>query len=119
MVCPPEMAANRSALGVIGEMGVSRPITPTEERALAAAARAQRPTGVAINVHFDIGGESAEYNHAIDILERAKAPISTASYWITSSAGRMRWRCAGNWSAAAATSSSICTVRKNGPRFTT
>jgi phosphotriesterase-related protein len=62
--------------GVIGEMGVSRPITPTEERALAASARAQRETGVAINVHFDIGGDSAELNHAVDILENAGADLN-------------------------------------------
>ena len=62
--------------GVIGEMGVSRPITPTEERALAAAARAQHRTGVAINVHFDIGGASAELNHAVDILEHEGADLN-------------------------------------------
>jgi phosphotriesterase-related protein len=55
--------------GVIGEVGVSRTITATEERSLAAAARAQRRTGVAINVHFDIGAQPPEYHHAIDILE--------------------------------------------------
>lgn len=62
--------------GVIGEIGVSRPTTHTEEKALAAAARAQRATGAAINVHFDIGGKSAEYNHAIDILEAEGADLT-------------------------------------------
>ena len=61
--------------GVIGEIGVSRPTTATEERVLAAAARAQRRTGVAINVHFDIGGPPGEYNHAIDILEGEGADL--------------------------------------------
>jgi phosphotriesterase-related protein len=61
--------------GVIGELGVSRPITATEERVLAAAARAQRQTGAAINVHFDIGGDADEYNHAVDILEHAGADL--------------------------------------------
>ena len=61
--------------GVIGEIGVSRPITRTEEKVLAASARAQRETGAAINVHFDIGGEAAEYNHAIDILEAKGADL--------------------------------------------
>jgi phosphotriesterase-related protein len=61
--------------GVIGEIGVSRPTTVTEERVLAAAARAQRRTGAAINVHFDIGGEAPEYHHAIDILESEGADL--------------------------------------------
>jgi phosphotriesterase-related protein len=62
--------------GVIGEIGVSRPTTATEERVLAAAARAQRRTGAAINVHFDIGGESEELNHAVDILENEGADLN-------------------------------------------
>ncbi len=62
--------------GVIGELGVSRPATKTEEKVLAAAARAQRETGAAINVHFDIGGEEAEYQHALDILEGEGADLS-------------------------------------------
>ena len=61
--------------GVIGEIGVSRPTTSTEERVLAASAHAQRETGVAINVHFDIGGGAAEYNHAVDILEQEGADL--------------------------------------------
>lgn len=62
--------------GVIGEMGVSRPMTATEERALKAAAKAQRRTGAAINVHFDIGGNAAEYNRALDILEAEGADLN-------------------------------------------
>jgi phosphotriesterase-related protein len=62
--------------GVIGEVGVSRPTTMTEERSLASAARAHRQTGVAINVHFDIGGASAELNHAVDILEGEGADLN-------------------------------------------
>jgi phosphotriesterase-related protein len=61
--------------GVIGEIGVSRPTTVTEERVVAASARAQRRAGVAINVHFDIGGEAGEYNHVIDILEQEGADL--------------------------------------------
>ena len=57
--------------GVIGEMGVSRPITLTEKRGSSAAARAERETGIAINIHFDIGSDSAELNHAVDILANA------------------------------------------------
>lgn len=62
--------------GIIGEVGVSRSITPTEERSLAAAARTQRRTGAAINVHFDIGALAAEYHHAIDILEQEGADLA-------------------------------------------
>jgi phosphotriesterase-related protein len=62
--------------GVIGEMGVSRPMTATEERALKAAARAQRRTGAAISVHFDIGGNAVEYNRALDILEVEGADLN-------------------------------------------
>jgi phosphotriesterase-related protein len=62
--------------GVIGEIGVSRPTTSTEEKVLAASARAQRETGAAINVHFDISGEPQEYHHAIDILEAEGADLS-------------------------------------------
>ncbi|MBN1316960.1 MAG: hypothetical protein JXA42_15880 [Anaerolineales bacterium] len=61
--------------GNIGEIGVSRPITPTEERVLAAAARAQRATGAAISVHFDLGNLE-EHTYALDILEREGADLS-------------------------------------------
>jgi phosphotriesterase-related protein len=61
--------------GVIGEIGVSRPTTRTEERVLAASARAQRQTGAAINLHFDIDGPASEYHHALDILESEGADL--------------------------------------------
>ena len=54
--------------GVIGEVGVSRPITPTEEKMLVATARAHRETGAAIGVHFDLGTLEEE-TYALDILE--------------------------------------------------
>lgn len=54
--------------GVIGEIGISIPITPIEEKCLRAAARAQRLTGVAINVHWDIEGSEEEHNYGLDIL---------------------------------------------------
>ena len=66
----------RIPCGVIGEVGVSRPTTATEERSLAATAQAQRRTGAAINVHFDIRGEPPEYHGALDILEREGADLS-------------------------------------------
>ena len=37
--------------GIIGEIGCSWPITPTERRILTAAARAQRTTGAALTIH--------------------------------------------------------------------
>lgn len=62
--------------GVIGEIGVSRTITSAEERVLAASARAQRATGAAINIHFDIGTTEPEYHHAVDILEGEGADLN-------------------------------------------
>jgi phosphotriesterase-related protein len=62
--------------GVIGEMGVSRPMTRTEEKALLAAARTQRETGAAISVHFDLGTQAAEYHHALDILQGEGADLN-------------------------------------------
>ena len=40
-----------SGAGIIGEIGMSEPLAPVEERALRAAARAARATGAAISVH--------------------------------------------------------------------
>jgi phosphotriesterase-related protein len=54
--------------GVIGEIGVSRQITKTEERVLIAAAIAQKETGAAVNVHFDIDALEEERNYSLDIL---------------------------------------------------
>jgi phosphotriesterase-related protein len=62
--------------GVIGEVGVSRLITPAEERSLAAAARAQQITGAGISLHFEIGSKLAEYDHAIDILAQNGADLT-------------------------------------------
>jgi len=62
--------------GVIGELGVSRQITATEEKCLAAAARAHLATGAAINIHFDIGTTLAEYRHAVHILETEGADLN-------------------------------------------
>ena len=46
--------------GIIGEIGLSSPIAPVEERVLRAAARAQRETGAAINVHLSWGKEAGQ-----------------------------------------------------------
>lgn len=61
--------------GIIGEVGLGRPMTPTEERGLRAAARAQRRTGVGISLHFDIGGGLAEHEAALDILAAEGADL--------------------------------------------
>ena len=66
---------SRIRAGVVGEVGVSRVLTPTERRTLAAAARAQRETGVGIGVHLDIGSMPAEYHLALDILESTGADL--------------------------------------------
>ncbi len=57
--------------GVIGEIGTSDPLEPAEERALVAAAAAQRETGVGLVVHLDPWGRNA---HAVlDAALRAGA----------------------------------------------
>ena len=53
------MDASDIQAGIIGEIGLSSPIAPIEERVLRAAARAQRETGAAINVHLSWGKEAA------------------------------------------------------------
>jgi phosphotriesterase-related protein len=59
--------------GLIGEIGCSWPLAEFERRALTAAARAQRRTGVPINVH---PGRNPDAPHEIlDILGRAGADI--------------------------------------------
>ena len=62
--------------GIIGEVGVSRMITPTEAKSLAAAARAQRATGAGISLHLDIGSTISEHGHALDILAQNGADLT-------------------------------------------
>lgn len=62
--------------GVIGELGMSRPRTATESRILQAAARAQRRTGVAISIHFDVHGLLEEHMSALDVLAGEKADLT-------------------------------------------
>jgi phosphotriesterase-related protein len=62
--------------GIIGEVGVSRQLTLTEVRSLASAARAQRITGAAITLHFEIGSAQAEYDHALNILAENGAELT-------------------------------------------
>jgi phosphotriesterase-related protein len=59
--------------GLLGELGTASPIRPFEERQLRAAARVQRSTGVAINVHPDLW--SHEHLRILDILEDAGADL--------------------------------------------
>jgi phosphotriesterase-related protein len=60
--------------GILGELGTMSPIRPFEERQLRAAARVQRATGVAINVHPSIWAH--EHLRIIDILEEAGADLA-------------------------------------------
>jgi phosphotriesterase-related protein len=60
--------------GIIGEIGTSSPIHPDERRVLQAAARAQRSTGAAINVHLAIFAR--EGLRVLDILDNAGADLS-------------------------------------------
>ncbi len=62
--------------GVIGELGVSREITPFEQRQLRAAAVAQQVTGAAINLHFDMEAPLTERARGLDILEKAGGDLS-------------------------------------------
>jgi predicted metal-dependent phosphotriesterase family hydrolase len=52
------------------KIAMSRPITPFEEKALIAAARAQLATGAAIDVHYDGHRASiADRHHVLDVFE--------------------------------------------------
>jgi phosphotriesterase-related protein len=60
--------------GIIGEIGTSDPVDPTEAKVLRAAARAQRETGIAITLHLTPPGQTG-YT-VLDILEGAGADPS-------------------------------------------
>jgi len=60
--------------GILGELGTMSPIRPFEERQLRAAAKVQRKTGVAINVHPAIWAH--EHLRIIDVLDEAGADLS-------------------------------------------
>jgi phosphotriesterase-related protein len=60
--------------GILGELGTDSPIRPFEERQLRAAARVQRGTGVAINVHPQIWAH--EHLRILDILEEEGANLA-------------------------------------------
>lgn len=54
--------------GIIGEVGISS-LTANEKKSVIASAKAQLETGVAINLHFDIGTKEELRMHVLDILE--------------------------------------------------
>ena len=60
--------------GVIGELGTSSPVHPDEIKVLMAAARAQRATGVGINVHLTLFAHEGEA--VLDILESSGANLT-------------------------------------------
>jgi phosphotriesterase-related protein len=60
--------------GIIGEIGISSPMHPDEEKVLRAALRAQRATGVPLSIH-QWGGQSLE---KIDSLVQAEG-VSTSN----------------------------------------
>jgi phosphotriesterase-related protein len=62
--------------GVIGELGMSQPRTATETNMLRAAARAQRRTGVAISLHFDVNSPPDAYLGALDVLASENADLA-------------------------------------------
>jgi phosphotriesterase-related protein len=59
---------------VIGEIGVSNPITPLEEVSLRGAAQAQRETGAPLLVHVD--GWDPNAQEALDVVEGEGADLS-------------------------------------------
>jgi phosphotriesterase-related protein len=61
--------------GVIGEMGVSTPMSTSEAKALLAAARAQQATGAGISLHFELHTVLPQYLAALDLLESEGADL--------------------------------------------
>ena len=62
--------------GVIGEVGIGDPMSRFEQRVLAACAQAQRETGAALFLTFDIGTSRQGYVRALDILEAEGTPLA-------------------------------------------
>ena len=59
--------------GLIGEIGCSWPMRPSEKRSLRAAARAQRETGLAVSIHP--GRNEQSPLEAVDVLKEAGADL--------------------------------------------
>jgi phosphotriesterase-related protein len=64
--------------GMIGEVGISYPMMPAEERSLRAAARVQKSTGAAINVHIGFSIELCR--QAFRILKEEKADFKKIAF---------------------------------------
>lgn len=60
--------------GIIGEIGTSESIYPSEERVLRASARVQRQTGLAVNIHCDPW--AGRVFEALDIFEDAGGDLA-------------------------------------------
>ena len=61
--------------GLIGEIGTSAPITPSEEHSLQAAARAHAATGAPLMVHLD--GWGREGHRVLDLVEAEGGGLRT------------------------------------------
>jgi phosphotriesterase-related protein len=58
------------------KIGISKPITAFEEKAVRAAARAQKITGAAVELHFDGDRATfAERNYVLDVIENEGADL--------------------------------------------
>jgi phosphotriesterase-related protein len=62
--------------GVIGEIGISNPMTRFEKEGLAAVALAQKITGAAVNLHFDMEADFRARSRVLNILERKGADLT-------------------------------------------
>ncbi len=62
--------------GVIGEIGITKPITKFGKKLLIASARAQKITGASVILHFDIDEDVNARNYALDILEKNGADLT-------------------------------------------
>lgn len=60
-------------VGMIGEIGTSAEISPTEHTSLVAAARTQRASGLPLNIHVDPFGRQG--NRILDVLEGEGADL--------------------------------------------
>ncbi|MBN1856885.1 MAG: hypothetical protein JW846_08030 [Dehalococcoidia bacterium] len=65
---------NRICAGLIGEIGLSWPMTPNERKSLRAAAKAQKLTGANLNIHPGQGEDSAM--EAVHIVEEAGGDLT-------------------------------------------
>lgn len=68
------VGSSKIRAGIIGEIGVSNPMHPEEEKVLHAAARAQRKTGASIFIHPGIEG-GTELS-IIDVLEEENVDLN-------------------------------------------